>query len=315
MVALDEVWPKSVGAIRSITTEIVAAIFVSAFLTSLLIALRVSVACTTLTASELWQIIVSVSAVPTILIGLIIALRMRGSLEQIRKAHQELVNLAQIDGLTGLLNRTGFDAVAAEVFAETRCSGQPVSALVCDIDAFRGLNNKYGHKAGDLVLRNLAEVLEELIGHRYAILGRQGGDELVILLPGNDLEEAVTIAEDLREVCEARALVQQDPAAKFTISVGVGTEASSASELGGLLRQTDAALYRAKRAGGNQVASGSRLFVRHPSAPNVERFPMRSAKLFVPPSTRLVTEDQWRSASERHRTDARSHDGGVEHSN
>jgi diguanylate cyclase (GGDEF)-like protein len=282
MVALDEFWPKSVGAIRSITMEVITAVFALASMSSLLIALRVSVVCASLSASELWQIILSVSAAPTILIGLIIAIRIRRALTRLKIAHEELVSFAMIDGLTGLLNRPGFDAVAAEAFEETRRLGQPVSALVCDIDVFRGLNDRYGYDAGDRALRNLAEVLEEAIGRRSAILGRQGGDEFVILLPGIDLKDAVTIAEDICETCEARALVQQEPAAKFTISVGVGTESSGTSELGGLLRQTDAALYRAKRAGGNQVASGPGRFVRRQSAPDIERVPMRSAKPFVP---------------------------------
>ena len=163
---------------------------------------------------------------------------------------------------------------------ETRRLGQPVSALLCDIDAFRRLNERYGHEAGDRALKNLAEVLEESIGNS-TILGRQGGDEFVIILPGIDLKAADTIAESLCEACEARALVQQDRAAKFTISVGVGTEASGASDLGGLLRQTDATLYRAKRAGGNQVASGPGRCVQRHSAPNIEPFPTRSANLFV----------------------------------
>ena len=222
MVALDEFWPRRVGAIRSITSEIVSAIFVSAFLTSLVIALRVSVACMTLTAGELWQIILSISAAPTVLIGWIIAIRIRQTLTRIELMHQELVSSARIDGLTGLLNRPGFDAVAAEAFEETRRWGQPVSGLLCDIDAFRGLNERYGHKAGDRALKNLAEVLEESIGRRPAIIGRHGGDEFVILLPGIDLNEATMIAEGLCEACEARALVHQHPAAKFTISVGVG---------------------------------------------------------------------------------------------
>jgi diguanylate cyclase (GGDEF)-like protein len=256
MVALDESWPKDVGAIRSITMEIVTVIFALASLSSLLIALHVSIVCTSLGDSELWQIILSVSSVPAILIGLIIAIRIRRALTRLKVTHEELVSLAMIDGLTGLLNRPGFDAVATEVFTETRRSGQPVSALMCDVDAFRSLNDRYGHEAGDRGLRNLAEVLEESIGRRSAILSRHGGDEFVILLPGVDLNDAVTVAEGLCEACEARALVHQHPAAKFTISVGVGTEAAGASELGGLLRQTDAALYRAKRAGGNQVASG-----------------------------------------------------------
>ena len=269
MVALDEFRPRCVGAIRSITTEIVAAIFVSPFLTSLATALRVSVACMTLTAAELWQIILSISAAPKGLIGLIIVIRMRQTLARIELNHEEVVSSAMIDGLTGLPNSTGFDAVAAETLEETRRLGLPVSALLCDIDAFRRLNERYGHEAGDRALQNLAEVLEELIGRRSAILGRQGGDEFAILLPGIDLKAAITIAEGLCEACEARALVQQDWAAKFTISVGVGTEASGASDLGGLLRQTDAALYRAKRAGGNQIASGPGRSVQRHSAPKI----------------------------------------------
>jgi diguanylate cyclase (GGDEF)-like protein len=281
MVALDEISLRGIGAIRSITTEIVAAIFVSAFLTSVVIALRVSVACMTLSAGELWQIILSISAA-AILFSWIIASRIRQTLTRIELKHEELVSSARIDGLTGLLNRPGFDAVAAEAFEEARRSGQPVSALLCDIDAFRGLNERYGHKAGDRALKNFAEELEESIGRRSAIPGRQGADEFVVLLPGIDLNEATMIAERLCEACEARALVHQHPAAKFTISIGVGTEASGPSELGGLLRQTDAALYRAKRAGGNQVASGPGRFVQRYSAPNIGRFPTRSAKLFVP---------------------------------
>jgi diguanylate cyclase (GGDEF)-like protein len=281
MVALDESWPRRVGAIRSITTEIVAAIFVSAFLTSLVIALRVSVACMTLTAGELWQIIFSISAAPTVLIGWIIAIRLRHTLRRMELKHEELVRSARIDAVTGLLNRAGFDAVAAEAFEETRRSSRPVSALMCDIDAFRSLNDRYGHGAGDRALRNLAEVLEEAIGRRRsAILGRQGGDEFVVLLPGIDLNEATMIAERLCEACEARGLVHQHPAAKFTISVGVGTEALGASELGGLLRQADAALYRAKSAGGNQVASGPGRFVQSYSALNIERLALRHSPRF-----------------------------------
>jgi diguanylate cyclase (GGDEF)-like protein len=224
----------------------------------------------------------SVSAAPAILISLIIAARMRQTVTGLI-TDEKLVSLAMIDGLTGLLNRPGFDAVAAEAFEETRRLGQPVSALACDIDAFRGLNVRwYGYEAGDRALRNLAEVLEEAIGRRSAILGRQGGGEFVVLLSGVDLKEAVAIAEDVCEVCEARALVQQEPASKFTISVGVGTGSSGTSELGGLLRQADAALYRAKRAGGNQVASGPGLLVRRQSAPDIERVPMRLAKPFAP---------------------------------
>jgi glycerol-3-phosphate acyltransferase PlsY len=92
MVALDEFWPKNICAIRSITIEIVTAIFAFASLSSLVIALRTSVVCKNLTAGELWQIILSVSAVPTILIGLIIAIRIRQTLTRMETTHEELVS-------------------------------------------------------------------------------------------------------------------------------------------------------------------------------------------------------------------------------
>jgi diguanylate cyclase len=270
MVASDESWSTRFNVIRSTITESVVAIFVAAFLTSLVIALRLSLAC------------FLISAAPAGLIGWIIAIRLRQTLTRIEGKHEAFISSERIDGLTGLLNRPGFEALAAEAFEETRRAGQPVSALLCDIDAFRGLNQRYGHEAGDRALINLAELLEESIGRRSAILGRQGGDDFLILLPGIDLKEATMIAERLCEACEARALVHQHPAAKFTISIGVGTDAPGASELGGLLRQMDAALYRAKRAGGNRVASGPERFVRRQSAPNVDRFKAGSATLIVP---------------------------------
>jgi diguanylate cyclase (GGDEF)-like protein len=313
MVALDEISLRRIGAIRSITAEIVAAVFVSAFLTSLVIALRMSVACMTLSVGELWQIILSISAAPTVLVGWIIAVRIRQTLTRIDLKHQEFVSSARIDGLTGLLNRPGFEAVAAEAFEETRRWGQPVSALLCDIDAFRGLNDRYGHDAGDCALKNLAEVLEESIGRRAAIIGRQGGDEFVILLLGIDLDEATMIAERLCEACEARGLAHQHPAAKFTISIGVGTGAAGASEFGGLLRQTDAALYRAKRAGGNQVASGSTRFVQAPFSAQYRTVPDARGQTVRAASPTLVTRDSGTSASKGLNVDKRPHHGSVEY--
>jgi diguanylate cyclase (GGDEF)-like protein len=260
MVALDGSWPRHAVVIRSTTIEIVAAVFVSALLSSTVIALRLGVDCVTLTPAELWQIIFFISSAPTVLIGCIIAIRLRQTLTRIERKHAECVSLARIDGLTGLLNRPGFDAVATDTFAETLRSGQPISALMCDIDAFRGLNDRYGHEAGDLALIYLVELLEESMGRHSGILGRYGGDELAILLPGVGLEEATIIGRRLCEACEARGLVNQHPSGKFTISVGVGTEVLGASALGALLRQTDAALYRAKKAGGNRVASEPKRF-------------------------------------------------------
>ena len=69
-------------------------------------------------------------------------------MQDLRETHDELANLARKDALTGLLNRRGFDAAAAEAFAEARSLGRPISALMCDIDAFKALNDQYGHEFG-----------------------------------------------------------------------------------------------------------------------------------------------------------------------
>ena len=240
-----------------------------------------------LTASELWKSILSISATLMVLTGLIIAIRVRQTLARLELKHEQFVSWAKIDGLTGLLNRSGFDALASEAFAETRRLGHPISLLLCDIDAFRVLNERYGPQAGDRALNKLAEVLDEVTGHHSAIIGRQAADEFAILLLGTDPKAAVAIAKTLCEACEARGLVQQDVAAKFTISVGLVTEVLGASELGELFRQTNAALYRAKRAGGNRVASGPGRVQRF-SAPTAERFPTPSAKSFMSLQQRLL---------------------------
>jgi diguanylate cyclase (GGDEF)-like protein len=276
MTDLVKLWPNTARGFSSISAEIVATIFASALVTSYALALRISVACTPLTASELFQIILSISAVTATTIGLVVSPHLRRSFEQTAMADNELISLTCIDALTGLLGRSGFEAVATDVLEETGRARQPVSALLCDIDAFRSLNEKYGAEAGDRALKNLAEVLEQSVGRHPAIVGRQGGDEFAILLPSVDLSVALTIAQRICETCEARAVIQRDLAAKFTISVGVGTETSDASQLRDLLRQADAALYRAKRAGGNQVASRPGRFQRC-SASKVDRLSMLSA--------------------------------------
>jgi diguanylate cyclase (GGDEF)-like protein len=255
MTALEKMWSNTVRGFSLTSADIVATIFASALVTSCSLALHLSVACTPLSAGELLEIILSMSTVTATTIVSLVSSRLRRSFKHTEMADNELIGLTCIDALTGLLGRSGFEAVATDVLKETGRARRPVSALLCDIDVFRGLNEKYGAEAGDRALKILAQVLEESIGHHSAIVGRQGGDEFAILLPDVDLSVAITIARSLCETCEARAVIQHDLAAKFTISIGIGTEISDVPQLRDLLRQADAALYQAKRAGGNQFAA------------------------------------------------------------
>jgi len=228
---------------------------VSVFLTSLTIALVIGVdPHKTLTAADLWRFGLGISVTAPALICPAVSLRTAKVLQRMRKAHAELVDLAEKDTLTGLLNRRGFDAAAASVLAEARRLSQPITALMCDIDMFKDINDKYGHDFGDVALVGVAQVIRASIGDRAAVLGRQGGDEFAILLPRVDSEEAANIAQALRETCEAHACAQQDSAGRITLSVGTATDSSGEAKLQTLLSRADAALYQAKRGGRNLIA-------------------------------------------------------------
>jgi diguanylate cyclase (GGDEF)-like protein len=254
MIALDGSWPRNVAILRRIAVQTVVATVASVFLTSIMTVLLVGFdPSRTFSAADLWRIGLSISTIAPALICPLIAFRMSNLMQDLRETHDELANLARKDTLTGLLNRRGFDAAAAEAFAEARSLGRPISALMCDIDAFKALNDQYGHEFGDIALMNVTRMIQLSIRNRAAVLGRQGGDEFAALLPGVDIEGASTIAEGIRVACEARALGLQDRGDPLTISIGVATESPGEAQLRTLLRHADAALYRAKKAGGNLV--------------------------------------------------------------
>lgn len=254
MVAFDGFWPRNVELLRRVSIQTVVSIVASAFLTSVMIVLFVGVDTSrTITFGDLWRIGLSISTIAPALICPFLALLMSKHVEGMRRTHEELVNLAWRDSLTGWLNRRGFDGAAAHAIAEARRSGQPIAALMCDIDLFKALNDACGHDVGDTALRTVAQTIQMSVRGHAAVLGRQGGDEFAILLPGVDIEEAARIAEGLRVACEAQAFDPQDCFAQLTISIGAAADSSDEAQLGSLLGRADAALYRAKRAGGNLV--------------------------------------------------------------
>jgi len=127
----------------------------------------------------------------------------------------------------------------------------------------KDINDRYGHDVGDIVLIDVAQIIRRSVGARSAVLGRQGGDEFAILLPGVDLEDAAAIAEGLRQACERRSAVRPDDAGRVTLSLGVATtESSRETNLRAILKQADAALYEAKRGGRNLVVVFSSIVAR-----------------------------------------------------
>lgn len=167
-------------------------------------------------------------------------------------ARDEHAALALTDQLTGVLNRRGFEASAEEALKQARAAERPMAALMLDIDAFKQLNDAFGHAEGDVALKRVAGVLRACASGRRFIVGRQGGDEFAMMLPDVDRDEAAGIAREIRAACVNRA---QDGAV-VSVSIGVAVSTHSQTPLSMLLRRADIALYEVKREGASRIAPG-----------------------------------------------------------
>lgn len=162
---------------------------------------------------------------------------------------------AEFDGLTGVHNRRNFDIrIKAEVERAARY-GYPLSVIFADLDHFKDVNDTKGHSAGDVVLRNLAEILRQT-RRSSDYVARYGGEEFVIILPHTDIKQAYGLAERIRKQVASHKFDTASGKVRITISQGVAelsTLESKTPEL--LLSEADKALYRAKHAGRNRTMS------------------------------------------------------------
>jgi diguanylate cyclase (GGDEF)-like protein len=170
------------------------------------------------------------------------------------RQEQEQRTDALTDSLTGLPNRRALFE-AADVIGQRRIlgGGTPVSVLILDLDHFKDTNDSYGHEFGDEVLKLFARTLVKTLDDK-GIVGRLGGEEFAAILPGVDATAAVVAAEALRRAFARSAAFVNGLAIGATVSVGVASDVEVDTDLSGLFRRADAALYVAKRAGRNQVA-------------------------------------------------------------
>jgi diguanylate cyclase (GGDEF)-like protein len=170
------------------------------------------------------------------------------------RQEQEQRTDALTDSLTGLPNRRALFE-AADAIGQRRIlgGGTPVSVLILDLDHFKDTNDSYGHEFGDEVLKLFAMTLVKTLDGR-AIVGRLGGEEFAAILPGVDGVAASAAAEALRRAFARSAAFINGLAIGATVSIGVATDVEVDTDLSGLFRRADAALYVAKRAGRNQVA-------------------------------------------------------------
>ncbi|NDK40095.1 diguanylate cyclase [Pseudoxanthomonas gei] len=171
------------------------------------------------------------------------------------RANHSLRRAAELDVLTGILNRSAIDGVLVHHFAEAERTGQPLSILFVDMDHFKSVNDTYGHACGDHCLQELAAVLQGVLGPGDA-LGRYGGEEFMLVLPGQGLETARHVAERLRAQVELASVLWQGNPVALTVSVGVAERRLHEHEPAQALGRADRALYAAKHGGRNKVLLG-----------------------------------------------------------
>jgi diguanylate cyclase (GGDEF)-like protein len=179
------------------------------------------------------------------------ALYRRGN--ELKEAHARIEELAQTDELTGALNRRYIIKALNNEISRSHCAGTPISIAIIDLDFFKRINDTYGHPAGDAVLKTFAIALSANLREVDA-LGRYGGEEFLIILPGSTGDQAAGAVDRLREIV---ADINWDVISRdlrVTMSAGV-TQVRQDEAPDEALSRADMALYKAKHAGRNRVTS------------------------------------------------------------
>lgn len=177
---------------------------------------------------------------------------------QLQLVHQRrlLEQLASLDGLTGIPNRRQFDATLLKEWHRCQRNQQPLSLIVADVDFFKKYNDALGHAAGDRVLQEVAATLRQAARRPGDLVARYGGEEFVLLLPETDATSAQALAEGLQQLLHSKAFAHPNSSLGpwLTMSMGGNTIVPSPTALDPeFFALADAALYRAKHQGRNQV--------------------------------------------------------------
>jgi diguanylate cyclase (GGDEF)-like protein len=163
---------------------------------------------------------------------------------------------ASMDPLTSMFNRRGFAEACSRVIEREAHAGRPVTVLIFDIDHFKSINDRFGHPAGDEILKLFAAIVVNTL-RITDLSGRIGGEEFAALLPCS-LEEGINAADRVREAFMNSGIVVEDGPVDTTVSIGVAG-GPAGTELEVLLAAADTALYQAKRGGRNRVEAAEEL--------------------------------------------------------
>ncbi len=205
-------------------------------------------------ASEVWTNVLIFSAVIPGIVCPLVVYTLLSTMRELNIARAELDAIAKRDPLTGLLNRRGLDAAAADLIPKALISRKNVSLLMCDIDFFKRINDTHGHDAGDAVIRHVAFMLTQVMAEfPDAAVGRQGGEEFAVLVTGLSTRAVAQCAESIRKAVEAAPATWQEGVISATVSVGFTHSLADEAELKPLFTRADLALYEAKKRGRNRV--------------------------------------------------------------
>ncbi len=176
----------------------------------------------------------------------------------------ELARLASIDPLTGILNRRTFLLRAEEECARSQRHKHPMAIAMLDIDHFKSINDRYGHAVGDRAIRHVADTVAARL-RKPDVFGRWGGEEFALLLPDTDEDNALNLAQRLRQDVEQSPLgleASHEPPLCMAVSIGVAGFEQCHASMKEALDRADLALYLAKGKGRNRVCSSSDVIPR-----------------------------------------------------
>jgi diguanylate cyclase (GGDEF)-like protein len=166
--------------------------------------------------------------------------------------HEEIYRLTTVDGLTQVFNRRYFVETLEREIGRALRYRRDLSLIMFDIDRFKGVNDSFGHLAGDHVLKHLASVIKTRI-RREDVLARYGGEEFAFVLPEIDHYNAMQFAEKIRKLVEQAEFKFEDAVIPVTVSIGVSSLRGEIEDALEFIKQADTQLFAAKEAGRNQV--------------------------------------------------------------
>lgn len=199
-----------------------------------------------------------------------------GTSFRLMEKNQALETLAKTDFLTGVNNRGCFEDEANKLISQAQRSNQELVIVMLDIDLFKQVNDQYGHESGDNVLKHFAKQLTDCF-RDYDLIGRIGGEEFAVCMPGTAIEDAVNACERLREVVKSQNYpipYNEKECFVITVSIGVASGSGAGLNFESLLREADSGLYYAKNNGRDRTINANKLengiLIEHYTSDNTE---------------------------------------------